>query len=166
MFGVVARTVKFFTRERWASDDYADWERARTAYNKYLESIRSRLPPALSLLAFGVSLHDANLNSLHVDTAAQELTFILDGYEFVNGIPEIPRRYELRYHGVTDFRADKDSDGARELLDRQDLGYVELELLESSLFEHRMLFSSGTELSIRFRHFDLHHEHLPKIRDA
>ena len=158
--------MKYFTRERWASDDYADWEQARTAYDKYLESIRSQLPPALSSFAFGVSLHDANLNSLHVDTAAQELTFILDGYEYVNGIPDIPRRFELRYRGVTDFRADKDSDAARELLDRQDLGYMELELLSDSLFEHRMLFSSGTELSIRFRHFDLHNEPLRKTRNA
>ena len=158
--------MKYFTRERWASDDYADWERARTAYGKYIESIRSQLPPALSSFEFGVSLHDANLNSLHVDTAEQELTFVLEGYEYVNGLPDRPCRFELRYRGVTHFRADKDSDVFRELLDRQDLGYMELELLADSLFEHRMLFASGTELSIRFRYFDLLHEPLPKTRTA
>lgn len=158
--------MKYYTKERWASDDYADWKQACTAYLAYLESIRPQLPPALSSLAFDVSLHDANLKSLQVDTVAQELIFILDGYEYVNGVAERPRRFELRYRGVTHFRAAKDSDDVRELLDRQDLGYMELELLPDSLFEHRMLFSSGTELSIRFRHFDLHHELFSKTRNA
>jgi hypothetical protein len=130
-------------------------------YHRYIDSIRSRLTPSLRSLHDEVSLHDSKVRQFTVDIRSQSVAITLHGFAdpwSPNG--QTGRLFDLRYDGVASVKSTNDGEGASEALDGSDLGYCEIELLPDGLWEHRMLFASGIELTIRFRDLRLRYEPL------
>lgn len=64
-------------------------------------------------------------------------------------------RVRLSYRGVDGMTIETDPDGVLPgPAGFGDLGYSEIDRPVPDLFEHRLLFSSGLELRVRFREFD------------
>jgi hypothetical protein len=139
--------MKYFTAEWWLHE-VEDMEAPRQAYWRYIDTIRPFLTPALKSLLDDVSLHDAKLRSLSIDTANKKMTMVLDGYvDPWSPDGNRPRRFTLVYNGLQSFQV---KHTASKALFNTDLGYHETERLEGGLFEHRILFSSETELVIQY----------------
>ena len=144
--------MRFFTLDWWrgcqtgpAGDPGAD-------YAVHLDTIRDRLPTDLLALQTSISLHDARLRELVVLAAAASARLVLDSY----GGDE---RYILTYSGVERMESTADPEaGLGGPHGFGDLGYDEADVLPSGAFEHRMLFSSGIELTLGFRGFKLQRE--------
>ncbi len=142
--------MKYMTLAWWSGEA----ERSTAdAYRPYYESIKDHLPPAVRRLHDDVSLHDAKLRRLIADVAAQTVRIELDGYDWQPGkMPDAERQITLTYGGVDGLTTTGDpSVGLGGPHGFGDLGYDELERLDGDLIEHRMLFSTGIELHVRFR---------------
>jgi len=119
------------------------------AYWSYFASVADRLPPDAVRLHRRFTLHDSELRSLRIDTGSRRAALEFVGFDI--GL-EHSLIYRLTYLGV-------ESTGLAAVSEEPlggpgglgDLGYDEFELLESGLTEHRMLFSTGTELSLTFQ---------------
>ena len=72
------------------------------------------------------------------------------------------RVFNLSYTGVTNLTSvvDNDVNGLSES-GYGDHGFDEIEIVDNKLYEHRMLFSSGIELHIRFKDFSINYEDVP-----
>lgn len=153
--------MKYFT-QAWWNREVEDTEAVVADYWRYIGSIRSKLTPELAALLDDVSLHDSKVRRFSVDIPGGTVSLTLHG--FVN--PWSPegqtgRRIFLRYNGVESVESINESEWTSESLDNSDLGYCEIEWLSDGLWEHRMLFASGIELTIRFQSLELRHEALP-----
>lgn len=127
------------------------------AYRNYIDSIVTSLPDDLRKLVRGVSLHDARLRRLDLSTENRRLVLELDGYGYDDrSFSSVDRKFRLTYEGVQSLTSTADPNaGLPGPHGYGDLGYDELEVLPQKLYEHRMLFSSGIELQIRFTGFVL-----------
>jgi hypothetical protein len=152
--------MRYFTPEWWAGE-VENADAVVADYERYITSIRSRLTPALQSLHDEVSLHDSKVRRFSVEVPRQSVSITLHGF---TDPPEdyTGRRIELRYEGVTTVESTNEGKWVSEAFDNSDLGYSEVELLPDGLWEHRMLFASGIELTIRFRDLRLHYEPLPE----
>jgi hypothetical protein len=110
------------------------------------------MPDEIARFLDDISLHDATLRSLDVDVVARRLDMQLNGFKYVPpGVEGCRRSISLSYlrlRGVTTT-----DDPTRSLPGPDgfgDLGYDEFELMADGSFEHRMIFSSGIEIQIRF----------------
>ena len=181
--------MKYFSIEDWKT--WEPWDRIqedKKRYRGYIQTIRPKLPPDLRLLcdfspdwsAQRISLNDSQVCEFTASFEAQTLTIVLSG-EYTNkddrqfGL----RRFFLNYKNVTLFRVKEgaetaynpgpdvdpedaaSSGGGSHGIEFDDHGWDEIELLEDGLFEHRMLFASGTETSVRFRDFTLEFVDMP-----
>jgi hypothetical protein len=143
--------MNFFTIEWWQGameDD--ETEAVYPRYQQRLDAIRDRLPLAFRQLAEGIPpihLHDARLLDLHVDLQAARATLSFMEYGMDKG-------FALIYDGLLDVRA---TGNPKMGLDGPygfgDLGYDEKDALEDGSLEHRLLFSNGIELDLRFTGF-------------
>lgn len=154
--------MKYFTPKWWAGE-VENSDAVVADYERYVDSIRSHLTPTLRSLHADVSLHDSRIRRLSVDIAHRTVSITLDGFaDPWSPDSQTGRRFDLRYEGVTTIESTNGGEWASEAFDNSDLGYCEIELLPDGLWEHRMLFSSGIELAIRFRDLSLNYEALPK----
>jgi hypothetical protein len=146
--------MRYFTLDWWAEGCPVD---AAERYWAYLTSVRDRLHPEVVRLIDEVSLHDSRLRTLEVIVAARRLEIGLDGFKYArDGTEKCRRRIVLSYPGLR--RLHSSADPARGLAGPHgygDLGYDEVELLADGCIEHRLLFSSGIELTIQSEQFRL-----------
>ena len=152
--------MKYFTPKWWAME-VESTDAVVADYQRYIDSIRSRLTPGLRSLHDEVSLHDSKVRQFTVDIPGRSVAITLHGFTdpwSPDGLTG--RRFDLRYEGVTSVQSTNQGEWVSEALDSSDLGYCEIELLPDGLWEHRMLFASGIELTIRFRDLRLRYEPL------
>jgi hypothetical protein len=149
--------MKYFTLSWWAGDT-EDSLAVFDDYRRYLDSVSGSLPADLRRLSVDVSLHDAHLRRLHLADSTLELH--LDGCGFdQNSRAYFDRKLRLTYRGVCMLTSTADPKaGLGGPHGYGDLGYDEVEVIEPNVYEHRMLFSSGIELHVRFSDFLLWYE--------
>ena len=143
--------MRFFTMKWWHGVQEGLAENPHNDYFDHLNVLRERvspdrLPVLEALLA--LALHDDNLRHLRLDAAAATLHISLE-----NRYRE-EESCTLAYCGVEHFASESDQLGFS-AGSYGDLGYDEVDLLPTGAFVHRMLFSSGIELVVVFRRFEL-----------
>jgi hypothetical protein len=143
--------VRFFTMAWWCGVQEGRADNPSADYWAHLDALRGRvsperLPVLEALLA--LALHDANLRQLRLEPAAATLHILLEN-RYAGG-----ERITLAYSGVEQFASESNRDGFSEH-GYGDLGYDEVDLSLTGAFVHRMLFSSGIELAVAFRGFEL-----------
>lgn len=143
--------MKFFTIEWWCGLQVDEYD-PLADYRKHFLTIRERLPKGLVALQESVSLHDAKLRELEYTSQQNSLTLCLDGYDGAGNL----RQFKMRYSDVLSFRTFADPEvGLRGPHGYGDLGYDEADITVEGNYEHRLLFSTGIELQVVFREFDL-----------
>jgi len=152
--------MKYFTLDRWISDqdiETVDMEivrQTRKRYEDYFVSIADKLPPALVRLHQTIRLHDANLRDLELDVEQKHAVLIVDTYPVDADAVLHCRTIALRYEQVNSLQsAAHPQKHLADLGGYGDIGGDEVELLAEGNFEHRFVFSSGIELSVRFGNF-------------
>lgn len=149
--------MKFMTIHKWSGTN-GDALKALKEYQAYLDSVQATLPSELQRFTSKVSLHDARMRRLHL--AAGLLKLELDGCGYQEESRSyVNRRFALTYGGVDSLTSTADPDsGLPGPHGYGDLGYDELEVLANGHYEHRMLFSTGIELLVRFTEFSFSYE--------
>jgi hypothetical protein len=141
--------MRFFTMEWWCGVQTGDNSDPASAYAAHLATIRDRLPPDLLATAETMSLHDTRLRKLRLMPGERSLTLELDSYAG-------DERFTLTYTDVARFESEADPEvGLGGPAGYGDLGYCEVDVLPDGTFEHRLLFSTGIELAVAFRGFQL-----------
>lgn len=144
--------MKFFTIQWWCGIQQGVDHDPVPAFQQHLATIRDRLPPDLLALQETVSLHDARLRKISYPATDQTLTMQLDGCNDTGGL----RKFTLRYQEVQSFTTTANPKlGLPGPHGFGDLGYDEPDITSDGHFEHRLLFSSGIEMQIVFRDFEL-----------
>jgi len=140
--------MRFFTMDWWHDVQSGTAHNPSEAYVRHLASLRP-LASSVARLDQLPSLHDAHVR--RVQHAGGTVDITLDTWgEKGECIP-----IRLSYQRVERFTVDADPDRALPgPAGFGDLGYDEIDRPSSDLFEHRLLFSSGTEVCIRFGEFD------------
>ena len=147
--------MRFFTLDWWCGLQGLDFYDPIPAFQKHLSSIRDRLPAGLLALQESISLHDARLRLIDYQCQTSVLTLQLDGDDGSGGL----RRFALRYADVVSFRSLSDPNiGLPGPHGFGDIGYDEADISADGNFEHRLLYSSGIEMEIVFRGFELNWE--------
>ena len=175
--------MKYFSIQDWKTGE--PWDRIQAdekRYRNYVETIRHTLPPDLQRLCdfspgwheARISLNDCQVQGIRASYEAQTVTVIISGgYDDAEGRQVGLRRFTLNYTGVTEFQINAGTENAYNPgpdtepqnaapsiylsggIEFDDHGWDEIELVEDNLFEHRMLFASGTETAVRFHGFTL-----------
>lgn len=144
--------MKFFTLAWWCGLQSLDYSDPRPEFRKHLSSIRDRLPKGLLSLQESISLHDAKLRRMEYHFQSDSLTIHLDGDDGHGGL----RRFNLQYSDVISITTLADpKNGLNGPHGFGDFGYDEADIDADGNFEHRLLFSSGIEMQIVFRAFEL-----------
>lgn len=151
--------MKYFTIQWW-SGEVEDQNVASEEYSRYLDQIIADLPDSIRRLTREVSLHDARLLRLHVSLSEKSLAIELDGCGYDEQSKSyFGRRFRLTYCGVESVTSTADPrTGLPGPHGYGDLGYDEIERIQPGIYEHRMLFSTGIELHVRFSDFSLRYE--------
>jgi len=151
--------MKYFTLKWWTDCQQLNWQKEELRqpleqYEKYFASVRKQLPPDLITLTDSGSLHDATFLSLGLDTDEREARLPLLISIREEKKPMTEKKGTLLYYGVTYFGSTENKEySLAGLGGHGDLGYDEVEVINAGLFEHRMLFSSGIEFTVRFSDF-------------
>lgn len=141
--------MQFFTMAWWCGTQNGEAADPSAAYALHLAAIRDQLPPDLLATQVSVSLHDTRLRELRLLSTEGTLVVALDSYDG-------DERLIFTYSGVERFESVADPEvGLGGLAGYGDLGYCEVDVLSGGVLEHRMLFSSGIELVVVFRGFQL-----------
>ena len=120
-------------------------------YWDYIGSVRGALADSIIQFLDKHTLHDSTVRKMSVDLHNHALRIAADGFDVRLELRVV---YELEYAGVVAVvLLGEGSDSLPGSAGLGDLGYDEFEPLGSDVFEHRLLFSSGVEISIRFRDF-------------
>jgi hypothetical protein len=148
--------MKYFTMKRWA-ENVGDPNEPFQLYEQYLSSILKDLPSEFCKLLHEVDLHDARLRQLNISITEATLTIHLDGCRYDPPSKSyFDRDIRLCYSGVQAITSTADPNlGLPGPHGYGDLGYHEIERLDSGTFQHRILFSTGIELHITFSGFQL-----------
>lgn len=141
--------MQFFTLEWWRGCQTAEQTGDPcTEYARHFDRIRTRLPVHLLTMLESVSLHDSRMRQFVVSPGQQTVQLLLENYAG-------DERFTLTYRGVERFESWSDPNvGLRGPHGYGDLGYDEVDVLSSGVYEHRLLFSSGIELGIVFHEFE------------
>ncbi len=144
--------MKYFTLRLWEGTGENPFV-VNEEYCRYVKSVKKSLPKDLWRLCWNVSLRHADLRRMH----------LLDGKRCDKGQYRAGlRQFRLTYDGVS--RMISLANPRRGRLGPWgygDLGFDEIEVLDDGLFEHRILFSTGIELQVRFSDFTLWYEDPP-----
>jgi len=120
-------------------------------YCQFVASVRGVLPATVTAFIDRHTLHDAVVRRFDVTMDQKSARLSADGFDCeLNGSVA----YDLQYAGVAEvvvLNGDDEALGGPTGLG--DLGYDEFEPIDGGLVEHRMLFSTGVEITIRFREF-------------
>jgi len=141
--------LQYFTMAWWANQ--CDPLSVCDDYKHYIDSVRGALPEQILRFIDNHLLHDSVVRELSVRAGDETVRIVADGFD-VNLDRSVG--YELEYAGVVvvTIRGEA-SDNLPGPAGLGHLGYDEFELLDPGAFEHRLLFSSGVEILIRFRAF-------------
>ena len=144
--------MKYFTMDWWRGiQDYEIYDPVAD-YQTHLAKIRDQLPPDLVTIQETISLHDARLREIALDSELNSLEIHLDGSDGAGHA----QRYILSYQRIHTFRSTADPKvGLAGPHGYGDLGYYEADLTDDGHPEHRLLFSSGIEFQIIFGDFRL-----------
>ena len=148
--------MKYFSVKDW--NEWDDMGEAVIAYRNYVSSVRPELPEDIQRLTGAggdISLNDGEITSVTISIVSSAASMTIDG-KWIHGTETGRRVFQLMYSGVVlvDSSIDPDAEG----LHGSGYGYHgfdEFEVIETGLYEHRMLFSSGIEFAIRFGNFIL-----------
>ena len=159
--------MKYFTLDGWIGDqdrgdDGTAAARAVQAYKTYLAGVRPELPGDFRRLLADYCIHDGRLRHMTVDLPAGIVVLRFDA-----GDVTMRQGRDISLHYGDAILVETTADPERGLPGPHgygDLGNDEIELLDGGLLEHRLLFSTGIELTLRFRTFRL--EEHPKPRPA
>ena len=151
MKSAYSHAVRYFSRG-WANGDLSDEEdeTVNRAYETRLAEIASRLPPPLTRLWQGVSLHDALIESVHWKPSVAELLLTLVAGTMETGYHTV----HLTYRGAMlgKHRIDSLRSAAR---DREAcILYQEIDIADDGMLVHRLLFWPRDEVTIDFRELD------------
>jgi len=154
--------MKYFSTNCW--NDYAQTKEIRKSYLSYVDSISPYIPTSFKSLTGGggdITLNDASVEHLVVSLGDSTVSMVMNG-KWIQGTVTGLRIFSLSYTGVTEVVSivDPDADGLSGS-GYGDHGFDEIEVIENNLYEHRMLFSSGIELRIRFHDFLLDYRDVP-----
>jgi hypothetical protein len=156
--------MKYFTIDWW-NGYVEDDEAPCREYRDYLDQVSTLLPDAIRKLSYEVSLHDAELRWLCISIQESSVVMDLDGWDY-SVQPDVAAWIRLTYRGVTAVSCTADPERGRPGPPGYgDLGYDEFEVLEPGYYEHRMLFSGGIEMHIRFAELEVFLERLPPCGD-
>ncbi len=143
--------MKYYTSTWWSETALEEGDDTNERYSAYINSVRPKLSAEILRLVETVSLHDARVESIALDSDAATLSLTLNGYDY-RPLSEGKRPGELhiaiRYEGVSAFAVTGAQGG---WFQNSDLGYHEIEVVDRNQIEHRMLFDTGDEVVIRFR---------------
>jgi hypothetical protein len=136
--------MKYFTFDWWSGLN--EDETAASRYWAYLDSVRGLLPPAIQRFHEGCTLHDSEVIELRVEPMEARAVLSLAGSSLDGG----PCNYRLEYLGLASF-VTRNAKGDGPL--GGPIGFDEFEVLPEGHTEHRLLFSSGIEVELRFQDF-------------
>ena len=146
--------MKYFTLDLWISNQSLDEDHnvvpVAEEYARHLDAIRGRLPPELVRMLETLTLHDSRLRELSVNLGQRHVAITFNA---ADNTGEKAVDVRLHYGGVDQVTST--ADPLRGLAGPHgygDLGYDELDVADNKL-EHRLLFSTGIELTIRFEEF-------------
>jgi len=139
--------MRFFTMSWWQDVQSGSAENPSDAYERHLAALRP-FPDSVARLDQLPSLHDAHVR--RVEHLGNSVEITLDRWGEKGGW--IPTRLSYGKVEALAFEADPESSlpGPAGF---GDLGYYEIDRPSADVFEHRLLFSSGVELCVRFREF-------------
>lgn len=142
--------MKYFTKDWWAGGDRNDGQ--ILDYQKYIDSIKAKLPDDAISLHEQYTLHDASLGIVASNMVAREVSFSLSGWDrnFKERL-----NYELIFEQVSNFEMFGESLDDEGPAGFGDLGYYEFELISEGAFEFRAIFSSGIQIKINFSAFKM-----------
>jgi hypothetical protein len=139
--------MRFFTMDWWLGLQDGLATDPSEGYTEHLTRLRP-LPPEVAALEELPFLHDAHVR--RIEQSADRLHMELD----VVGPDGLRAPVHLHYAPLEGFSLTSDPErGLPGPHGLGDLGYDEIDTSGPGVFEHRMLFSSGVELSVRFRAF-------------
>ena len=150
--------VRFFTRG-WANGDLPDedFDSTRAKYADYVESISSRLSPAMRELA-SLSLHDAVLEQVRWDPRAHELTLTLLNIDAGGDFQAV--RITYRNAQLGDARVSTLRSVAR---DREtEVLETEVDCGPDGVLSHRFLFWPRDEVTVDFDEVSVAYEGRPE----
>jgi hypothetical protein len=149
--------MRFFTLEGWIADQEIDKVNVeqiiaiRRAYDEYLTRVSERLPQEWLRFHRTIVIGDARLRELDVNLPAGSVSLLLDAEDAATGAD---RRVRLDYEDTEEVLMTSDPErGLPGPHGFGDVGNDEIEWLGDQQYEHRFLFSSGIELTIRFQQF-------------
>jgi hypothetical protein len=157
--------VKYFTLDGWIGDQDLDDDGAAArgavqAYKAYLASVQPALPVDFKRLLAAFCIHDARLRHMAVDLPAGMIVLRFDAGDITM---REARDISLHYGGAVFVESTADPDrGLPGPHGYGDLGNDEIEVLDGGLLEHRLLFSTGVELTLRFRAFRIEEHTMPE----
>lgn len=112
-----------------------------------------KLPADFVVMLETICIHDANLRELQVDVEQRRVIIRLDAGDITM---REERKVRLHYTDVSNLISTSDpKKGLAGPNGYGDLGNDEIEVFEDGEYEHRILFSSGIEINIRFRGFQI-----------
>jgi hypothetical protein len=158
--------MKFLTMNAWQRVQVMDvgpWESAAAAYRTHLDCIRPRLPRGLVELLESITLHDARLESVDVDTSRRSVRLHVQAYGSDVDQGRV-RKAWLSYTGVSRIQVTNPENGFRGHVGFGDVGYDEIDITEAGQAEHRILFASGIELALVFEALSVVDERGPGAR--
>ena len=139
--------MRFFTMDWWLGVQTGSTVDPSTEYARHVASFRP-FPDVVAAIDRVPSLHDARVR--RVEHLVDAVDIVLDAWGETGGWHPL----RLSYRGVEAFTIAADPEKAlRGPGGFGDLGYSEIDVPSPGLFEHRLLFSSGIELGLRFREF-------------
>ena len=144
--------MKYYTSKWWSETSLEEGDDTNERYRAYINAVRPKLSAEILRLVETISLHDARVRSLALDADTESLVIKLDGYDYLplsHGRKPTDLQIAIHYEGVSAFFVT----GSQHYswFKYSDLGYNEIEVIGRCKFEHRMLFSTGDEVTIRFR---------------
>jgi len=153
--------MKYFTLDDWINDQRlenfekinGEYIQTKYSYEKYVKTIKSRLPLDFIKLLEQVCIHDGDLRYLQYDKDSDILVLRILAGDITMSKSLI---VELNYIDIICIMSIANQQkGLPGPFGYGDIGMDEIELLSDHTFEHRILFSSGIELRIQFENFKL-----------
>lgn len=147
--------MKFYTLEWFRGDRDSD-NLGDTAARSYFQALKPRLTDSMRAFIDAVNLHDAHLERLDFSTEHAGLTLVFDElfWDFARNCGS-RRPLFIKYGSVSAFSLLPFTQAVtvRHSPPHDDLLGDEIDVFAEGIFEHRMVFASGTELHIRFQNF-------------
>ena len=159
--------MKFYTSKWWSETSLEEGDDTNERYRAYINSVRSKLSAEILRLVETVSLHDAKVRNLALDSDQASLVIQLEGYDYhrlSQGKQPTGLNITIGYEGLSAFFVTGKPSPHSAWFKDGDLGYHEIEVLSRDKFEHRLLFDTGDEVTVRFRRLTI--ETVPKPNAA